>query len=293
MNNEPLLTLIMPIRGDGYGLREALISLENQVFKTFKLIIVDDGLEPQVLDLINSFNSIKIEIIKNREIQGVSGAFRTGVDVSNSTYTARVDSDDVYHPQKFQKQIDYLISNPKTDLIGSRIQPFYESKLYGVWNFPLQHEAVKVHSLFNSPMANMSVVGKTEVWKKYKCPDGYTWAEDYKTYSEMIYGGVVLENLPDVLVNYRLRNRTEEYIHTQEKSRRRIYCEYLPKFLNIPISFEELETHLNLTNQKTGFELESLRWIDKLVKASRKSNDIDTSILREHLLKLMYRKLKR
>jgi len=82
-----------------------------QSFRDFELIIVDDGSEISLSDSAISGYDPRIRIVRFDHNCGVSAARNAGVNVSNGQWIAFLDSDDLWHRQKLQKQLWWLDRN--------------------------------------------------------------------------------------------------------------------------------------------------------------------------------------
>lgn len=90
----------------------------------------------------------KFHVVEEK-LQGHVPASNTGVfqalSIPNVTHIARLDSDDIWHPEKLQKQYDFLVANPDVDVLGTNMRLFVKTtrQQQGVTNYPLTDEAIK------------------------------------------------------------------------------------------------------------------------------------------------------
>ncbi|HFI0304963.1 TPA: glycosyltransferase family 2 protein, partial [Streptococcus suis] len=89
-------------------LRECFDSIENQTFKDFELILVDDGSFETDFDSILSNYSFRYTLIKNSQNLGVSRSMNNGLKVCNGSYIAKMDDDDIMHPDRLKLQYEFL-----------------------------------------------------------------------------------------------------------------------------------------------------------------------------------------
>lgn len=112
------------------NLKLALDSVINQTYKPSEIILVEDGPLTQELDLlIDNYRSKYdfIKIIKLKKNQGLSNALNVGLKHCKYEYVARMDTDDISLPNRFEKQFKFIESNPEYDVIGSNIIEFDDS----------------------------------------------------------------------------------------------------------------------------------------------------------------------
>jgi len=103
MNNDPLVSVIVPTFNRAHLLGRALDSIKKQTFKSFEVLVVDDGSFDYTAKLVReSYPEFKLLKIKN---SGVSAARNVGIHESRGKYIALLDSDDEWLPEKLEKQI--------------------------------------------------------------------------------------------------------------------------------------------------------------------------------------------
>ena len=114
---KPLVSVIIPTFNRLPLLKEAIASVKAQTYKEMELIIVDDGSTDNTSAYFK--NSPWIYIKLNHT--GMAGHVRnTGVKAASGTYIAFLDSDDLWHPDKIAKQVDFLTGNPELILCHTR-----------------------------------------------------------------------------------------------------------------------------------------------------------------------------
>ncbi len=103
MNEEPLISIIVPVYNTEEYLTLALSSLCSQTYKNIEIICVDDGSTDNSLKILEKFRAFdsRIKIIKQKH-QGVSVARNKGLDKVTGKYIAFVDSDDYVKPEMFE-----------------------------------------------------------------------------------------------------------------------------------------------------------------------------------------------
>ena len=139
----PRVSVILPSYNRSQSVGLAVESVLKQSFRDFELCVVDDGSEDdtvKILDYIpGAFNTLRL-----RENAGVSHARNCGIRSTDSAWIAFLDSDDVWHPQKLEKQIDATYDRPEhflhfTDEIwirnGKRINPKLRHRKREGWIF--------------------------------------------------------------------------------------------------------------------------------------------------------------
>lgn len=108
--NDIAVSVIIPTYNRGWILNEAIDSVLSQTFKDYELIVVDDGSDDNTADILENYSK-KIRII-HQENQGVSAARNRGIVSSNGRFIALLDSDDLWLPEKLNRQISFFRNHP-------------------------------------------------------------------------------------------------------------------------------------------------------------------------------------
>lgn len=89
----------------------AINSVINQTYKNLQIIIVDDDSTDNTLNLIKSIKDPRIEIYSQPYNCHISHACNTALKFAKGDYIAHLDSDDIWFPEKIEKQIEFLENN--------------------------------------------------------------------------------------------------------------------------------------------------------------------------------------
>lgn len=191
-------------------LKVALDSLlVNQIVKPTEIVLVQDGPVPEetsrvLQDYIDNYGESFL-LIKLEKNGGLGNALKIGVENAKYDIIARMDSDDIAAPDRFEKQIAYLEGHPECDIVGGQITEFIggPSNIVGRREVPLDNEDIyrymKSRCAFNHPTV---MFRKSAVLSVGNYKDWF-WNEDYYLWIRMMMNGCVMANLPDVLVNMR------------------------------------------------------------------------------------------
>jgi glycosyltransferase involved in cell wall biosynthesis len=107
---KPEVSVIIPAYNRGWIIKEAIDSVLAQTFDGYELIVVDDGSDDNTAEILDSYGS-KIRIIR-QENQGVSAARNHGIISSSTRFIAFLDSDDLWLPEKLDRQVSFFRNNP-------------------------------------------------------------------------------------------------------------------------------------------------------------------------------------
>lgn len=107
MEQTQLVSVIVPLYNAEKYIEETMESILNQTYKNIEIVIVDDGSKDQSSSIVKNLKKKYPEQIKYilQENQGVSVARNTGIENASGEYISFLDSDDLWHPTKIEKQI--------------------------------------------------------------------------------------------------------------------------------------------------------------------------------------------
>ena len=110
LSKRPTVSVIIPTYNRGWILREAIDSVLTQEFTDYELIVVDDGSTDDTCEILDTYGR-QITVLRQSN-QGVSAARNRGIAASRAQLIAFLDSDDIWLPQKIDRQVRFFRSNP-------------------------------------------------------------------------------------------------------------------------------------------------------------------------------------
>lgn len=121
---EKKISVIMSVYNTAVSfLKEAVDSILAQSFKEFEFVIIDDGSTGSCREYLKSLSDPRIVIIHNDKNLGVTKSLNIGLRVARGKYIARMDSDDISLPFRFERQFAFMESNPDIILCGGKTAP--------------------------------------------------------------------------------------------------------------------------------------------------------------------------
>ena len=114
MNHNPdiMFSVVIPVYNRAGLVGEALESVLNQTFADFELIVIDDASTDQTPETINEFHDPRLKYIRLEKRSGPSAARNRGAEAGVGKYLAFLDSDDLWRPEKLEKQAEFFSSHP-------------------------------------------------------------------------------------------------------------------------------------------------------------------------------------
>ncbi len=175
-HENPLISIGMPIYNAGRYLRPAVLSIIRQTFTRWELIIIDDASTDGALDSIQDLDDSRIKIIKGSDNRGLASRLNEAVGLARGTFFARMDQDDISHPERLARQLALLGSQPDVDVVGTRcVLIDAEDRVSGVLEFPEFHDDVCRRPWRGILMPHPTWMGKTGWFRSnpYRSPGPY------------------------------------------------------------------------------------------------------------------------
>lgn len=133
--NQPKVSVIMGIYNCEKTLTEAIDSILTQTYTNWELILCDDGSTDGTYALAQKYKDQlpdKIILLKNERNRKLSYTLNRCLEAASGELVARMDADDISHPDRFEKQVRFLREHPDIQLVGTDMQCFDETGEHGV-----------------------------------------------------------------------------------------------------------------------------------------------------------------
>jgi glycosyltransferase involved in cell wall biosynthesis len=223
-NKKITLSVIMPAYNSKDYIKEAVLSVLNQTFKDFELIVINDASTDNTLEILENLskkdNRIKIINLKVNRNCGGDKCANFGISKARGKYIARMDADDIADPKRFEKQIKFLDSNPDIFLVGSNAYVINkEGKIIGEKTEPLKNEDIYKSYFGFHPLIHPTCMFRTKLLdgSKFKYEIRYSANNDYYTFFKLVCQGYKFVNMPDKLLKYRIHNNNATFVHMRTK----------------------------------------------------------------------------
>jgi glycosyltransferase involved in cell wall biosynthesis len=197
------ISVVLPVYNAEKYLSKAIESILRQSFKSFELIIVNDGSTDNSLKIINSFSDSRIVLIDQHNA-GLPKALNNGIRKSKSDIIARMDSDDISLQNRLEIQYNFLIKNQQYIIVGSNAEVIDADGRYVYTSCqPIEDHECK-NKLPATPFFHPSVMFRKEAYSKAGYYNEKTvYLEDVILFNRMAaYGKFYNFELP--LLRYRI-----------------------------------------------------------------------------------------
>lgn len=206
-SKQPLVTVGMPIYNAGNYLRQAVLSIVYQTFTDWELIIIDDASTDNALESISDIKDPRIHIFKHTVNKALAARLNEAIDLARGKYFARMDQDDVSHPERFELQVKTLEQQPDLDLLCVRARKIsLDNSHVGYMPYCIQHQEIISKPWSGFRMTHPTWMGKLSWFKKYyyREPQSY-YSEDYELLLRS-YKYSHFACLSEILFDYRVRD---------------------------------------------------------------------------------------
>lgn len=109
MNTVPQVSVVIPTFNRAHILGHAIASVLGQTHQDLELIVVDDGSVDETEPFIATFNDPRLRYVRQPQNRGVSAARNRGIAEARGEWLAFLDSDDIWLPQKLERQFAALV----------------------------------------------------------------------------------------------------------------------------------------------------------------------------------------
>ena len=247
----PRVSVLMSAYNSEKYIAAAIESILTQTFTDFEFVIINDGSTDRTPEIVAEYaaRDKRIKFIDNRTNAGLIAALNQGLDFCRGEYIARMDSDDISLPTRFQIQTEYLDAHPECGVVGAWIKKFGPGvKSDEYFKYPEQMKILDflVHG---NQVAHPCTMIRREILTRHniKYNPEYKYAEDYAFWVEIVKYAEI-HNIQTVLLNYRWADENVSVVHRKaqlqctERIRRHILSDLLTNDTDI-------EKILNITRE--------------------------------------------
>lgn len=194
--------------GDMDILKEAVNSILDQSFTDLELIVCDDASTDDTYYTVKKMASSesRIVILRNSVNIKAGGSRNRCIEMAHGDYIAIMDGDDVSHPDRIAKQVEFLDSRPDIDFVGTRSRYFEHEPGDSEKGYWFCSKPQKKDFLYTLPFLHPTLMFRRESLEKvggYSSRKLVTRCEDYDMLLRMYAVGLKGENIDEVLYYYR------------------------------------------------------------------------------------------
>jgi glycosyltransferase involved in cell wall biosynthesis len=204
------VSVLLPFHNAGPDLDEAIASIARQTYSDLELLLVDNGSTDGGPSIARTWvgRDARIRLLHEPRI-GIAHALNTGLAHAQGMYIARMDADDVSHPERLAKQVDHLQAHPEIGVLGTRtaFATTVERSSGMRWFVDWQNAILTPHEHYvkrfvDAPLAHPTVLFRRELVERYGGYDTGPLPEDHELWLRWMEAGVRFAKLPEALLTW-------------------------------------------------------------------------------------------
>ena len=202
-----MFSVILPVYNGERWLAEAIQSVMNQTYEDFECWIICNGCTDNSSQVATYLTQADARFtVLNTLHANKSNALNIGVLYSGNPWIAPIDADDIWSPQKLELQAAFIKQHPTVDVIGTQLDYIGALTCEAPRN-PLGHDEIyDCFSRGKNPIPFPSSVYKKDIHIRgvgFFNTSNFI-VEDYDFWQRCKAHGMIMVNLPHVLLHYRL-----------------------------------------------------------------------------------------
>jgi glycosyltransferase involved in cell wall biosynthesis len=182
------VSVILPTYNRSDFILDSILSVLEQSFGNFEIIVVDDGSDDNTESVVNSIDDDRVRYIKNEQNIGIVRSLNRGIDLAEGEYIARIDDQDKWIDEyKLEKQVDFLKSHPDHVLVGTGgiVNDINNNELFR-YTKPQNDKKIRENILLKNCFIHVSTIfRKRAFWEAGGYDESEQFVEDYGLWLRM------------------------------------------------------------------------------------------------------------
>lgn len=190
-------------------LNRALDSILDQTVRPFEIVIVIDGPLTEPLSAVigqhKNMNPDLVKIVKLEKNSGLGMALNEGLKHCSCDLVARMDTDDISKPDRFEKQLAVMSADSTIDVVSSWIDEFEgtEQHIISTRKLPETHAEILKYAGTRNPVNHPVVMFRKSAVQQAGGYRHLAYFEDYFLWARMLMNGAIFYNIPESLLLFR------------------------------------------------------------------------------------------
>jgi glycosyltransferase involved in cell wall biosynthesis len=236
----PAVTIAIPFHDEERNLAAAIRSVLAQSYADFELLLLDDGSRDRSLEIARSFRDSRIALLSDGERRRLPARLNEVVMRARGAVVARMDADDVSHPERLARQMALLEEDSSCDAVGTWLGLVDDDDaILGVAESALLPASPRV-ALERGILAHATMVARREWLLRHPYDERITRAEDRDLWCRTVATSrfaVAREPLYVVRVAMRSEDFLGKYVESQRQNRQ-LFRRFGPSFVGTARTLE-------------------------------------------------------
>jgi hypothetical protein len=207
------LSVLLPVHGavppDQF--RRSVRSVLDQTLADLELLVLLDGLPAdhgvrrEALALAAADH--RMVVLDRTKQRSIGAALNRLAERAGGDLLARMDADDLSHPDRLRRQVDHLRAHPEVDILGTWAREFEGDRVLYAKRLPVDDEHMRRFLVRRDPFVHPSVVLRRTAFERlggYREHPRLHYLEDTDLWIRAVAEGLVLANLPEHLLYHRV-----------------------------------------------------------------------------------------
>lgn len=280
METKPLISILMPIYNGEKYLAEAIDSVLSQTYEHWELVLLDDGSSDNSLGIIYSYTDRRIRFAQNEQNLGIVATRNKLFDMAKGVYFAIMDCDDIFYPEKLEKQVAFMEQNLTCGVCGTWARKIAaDGKSIGTIQPPVEDQYIKINLLFQSSFIHSASLIRKEALGDLRYEKEFPVCVDFNLW-ERLKSDTFFYNIPEYLVAYRWHNEniSTEKGKLQENKRNEIIIRQLSSFGDFTKEEEQQVITIGNLLPIANKEMKKLtNVLEKLLETNQRNHIFDTT----------------
>lgn len=206
-----LISVIMPAYNSEKTISDAIQSAVEQTYKNIEVIIIDDCSQDETVKkaTIYARKDNRIKILKNSTNMGVALSRNRGIETANGEWIAFLDSDDMWAPEKIEKQYNMLLKNPSSAICFTGSAFINDRGMRSDYMLSVPEQLDYFDLLKQNLISCSSVLVKKEILNRYPMDSDPMIHEDLATWLKILKDGSVAVGINEPLLIYRISSKSK------------------------------------------------------------------------------------
>lgn len=206
MTSNPVVTVGLTAHSEPASVMElAVKSVYAQTFSDWELVIALDGVSSDLDHLLNAIDDPRVRIIGDAENRGVGVRHNEITREARGQFIAKLDGDDVMHPDRLLRQIDFLAEKSDSTVLGTGAYIIDQANGIQGIRKPVKRHVAPQEALQSVPVTHPTSMASRSWFVQHPYDEELIRSQDLGLWLSS-YNDTEFDNLPEPLLFYRVAN---------------------------------------------------------------------------------------